>query len=478
MQTIKTAAIVVLLMTVMYGAYVSLTTPPDTLPPEVAELVMDGSGFDIEHGLPESLGGLEINTGVPESGSGASGFAVSSGVPEGQALPPGQGTFARIDSAGTPAGTFASPYSPAGEVGSEAIADANSYALTGGVSAQLSDSDERSDLTIHQPDDNDIPNHNTTIASLASASTHKATSPKGAPTQYPSTNMSFELPEPNQASSGQAFDPSAASATSVTASVSDDASSIQNQVNIESAADLSAASSSHTNIGLANAFKAADAQYASDQRKEALATLSLFYNTPNLSPAEREELLGRLDPLAAEVIYSKRHLLEQAYRIGHHETLMQIAVRYEVPWQLLANINGIQDPITVLPGTELKVVRGPFRAEVDLTRLELTLFVGELYAGRFPIAVGNDPAPQPGTFTIQDKQSERTYYDANGTAAPPNSPNNPYGTLWLDLGRQLCIHGSPYATKPSPQGCISVAADYADDLYGILTQGSSVTIRR
>ncbi len=237
-------------------------------------------------------------------------------------------------------------------------------------------------------------------------------------------------------------------------------------------------SSGTSDLGLVNAIRTADIQYAEDKRKDALATLSIFYNTPNLSGEQRSELLSRLDPLARDVIYSRRHLLEQPHRVGQNETLMQIAARYEVPWQLLANINQIKDPVTVLPGTELKVVRGPFRADVSVSQKELTLFLGDLYAGRFPIGVGNDPAPKAGTFTVQDKQTSRTFYDAAGAPVPPGSPNNPYGEVWLDLGGQLCIHGSPSTTSPSEKGCISLAADYADDLYGILSQGSSVTIRR
>ncbi|WP_231615832.1 L,D-transpeptidase family protein [Novipirellula artificiosorum] len=458
MQTLKTAAVVVLLMTVMYGAYVSLTTPPESLPPEVAELVLDEGGFDIESGLPESLGSLGISSGSPAA------------------------TASMNDSAD---GIYRNEMNQIG---------GQSYNVSDGVSAQMSDSGSVSDLTIYQPDDAALPQRNTP-ASFASASLNNT--PPNDGMNYPSTSMSFDMPNPSQmdasldaggaptdlgATDIAAFDPSLDSTPAVTAvaSGSGTSTSLSDPVSQTGAVAGSEfpGGPSKPNLGLTNAIRTADQQYASDQRKEALTTLSLFYNTPDLSVSERSELLGRLDPLAAEVIYSKRHLLEQAYRVGHHETLMQIAVRYEVPWQLLANINGIEDPITVLPGTELKVVRGPFRAEVNLSSKELTLFLGDLYAGRFPIAIGNDPSPKPGTFTVQDKQSERTYYGASGGTIPSGNPNNPYGNLWLDLGSQLCIHGSPYATKPSEQGCISVAADYADDLYGILTQGSSVTIRR
>ncbi|GAA5504772.1 L,D-transpeptidase family protein [Novipirellula caenicola] len=453
MQTLKTAAIIVLLMTVMYTAYMSLTTPPDSLPPEVERIVMDEGGLDIESGLPESLGEMEISGGVPES----SAIADSGGPTFG-------GSFADL-----PDADFEQPgMSPSG-------------ASPSGVSIQLSDSHGNDNLTVHQPSDDapaymDLGAGSGTQASLASAST--SVSAPAASSGYAATDMKFDMPDPTSDENklpehaAVGFDPSAGTDTAM-ANLADADDSDDSIATVSGVSDPT-----KNNIGLANALQLADEQYKSDQRKEALETLSLFYHTPNLPAAQRQELLSRLDPLAAEVIYSRRHLLEQPHRVGHHETLMQIAVKYEVPWQLLANINGIDDPITVLPGTELKVVRGPFRADVDLGKKEMTLFLGDLYAGRFPIAVGSDPQPRPGTFTVQDKQSERPFYGVSGSPIPANSPDNPYGSLWLDLGGQLCIHGSPYATRPSDQGCISVAADYADDLYGILTQGSSVTIRR
>jgi lipoprotein-anchoring transpeptidase ErfK/SrfK len=307
---------------------------------------------------------------------------------------------------------------------------------------------------------------------------------------YPNTNQTFQIPDPNQVKSsfGRTTDaidqpktdlvPTDLALAGGNADSSMTGSSAISQTTALDARDAAPSGSQGSNTGLANALRLADKQYSADKPEEALATLSIFYNTPNLSGEERAELLSRLDPLARDVIYSQRHLLEQPHRVGQNETLMEIAARYEVPWQLLANINQVQDPVTILPGTELKVVRGPFRAEVNLSMNELTLFLGDHYAGRFPIGVGTDPAPKPGTFTIQDKQTERTYYNRAGSPVPPGTPGNPYGNIWLGLGGQLCIHGSPSASSPTDKGCISLAADFADDLYGILSQGSSVTIRR
>ena len=442
MQTLKTAAIVVLLMTVMYGAYVSLTTPPEPLPADVQSM-LDFSEEDslvIDSGLPESLEQLEIN--APSAGPDAAPADIPAGSPSvGVAAAPSPGEFAM-----------------AGQDDLTAEIDDAS-----GVSTSLSDT-EIASVDIG--------------GNLAPQAGPSATAPN-----YPNTGATFELPDPNSvaatfeaANAAQPAVPPSdfALASGTSASPASDAPPPSAEIQT---AEL-AGDSLTPNLGLSNAIQTADNQYMDDKRREALATLSIFYNAPNLSGEQRSELLSRLDPLAREVIYSKRHLLEQPHRVGQNETLMDVAAKYEVPWQLLANINQIKDPVTILPGTELKVVRGPFRAEVNLRLKELTLFLGDLYAGRFPIDVGTDPMPKPGTYTIQDKQTAKTYYNRAGSPVPPGSPDNPYGNAWLDLGGQLCIHGSPSTTSPTNQGCISLAADYADDLYGILSQGSSVTIRR
>jgi lipoprotein-anchoring transpeptidase ErfK/SrfK len=180
------------------------------------------------------------------------------------------------------------------------------------------------------------------------------------------------------------------------------------------------------------------------------------------------------------VIYSTEHHVREPHKVGGSETLMDVASRYSVPWQLLKNINGISDPEVLDPGTELKIVSGPFRAHVNLAKGELTLFAGRLYAGRFPISVGQDPTPAPGDYLVRDKQIERTYYARDGRTIPGEHPENPYGNVWIDLGGEMCIHGSPPSTSRSNErlGCISLSPIDAADVFGILSQGSKVKIIR
>jgi hypothetical protein len=230
------------------------------------------------------------------------------------------------------------------------------------------------------------------------------------------------------------------------------------------------------------AWRSAQGQIEQQQLRLALRTLSIYYDSPDLTATENQRLLDVLDPLAGHVIYSADHLVEPAYEVRRDETLYEIAERYQVPWQLLKNINGIKDPAILVPGTKLKVLRGPFRAEVRLlegSQGELTLFLNELYAGRFPVSVGNDPPPLPGKYLVRDKQEGRDYYPRNRAMIPARHPSNPYGQWWLDLGSEIAIHSSPTSASGGESlGCISLSPIDAADVFGILSRGSSVVIRR
>ncbi|MCM2371024.1 L,D-transpeptidase family protein [Aporhodopirellula aestuarii] len=445
MQTLKTSAIVVLMMTVLYGAYVSMTTPPDPLPQGVESLLVE-SGMD---SLPDDFGSFGIDDGTP---TGFEDFDM-----------PGQADQAdtSLASASGPSMDFNSIDQTYADLESNLDPAAADYQTE---SFQMSDLDPPATST----------RNGGRLPEVDDSSMGIAISPEPG-REYPSTGADFNLPDPNVA-----IRMADHSLSSPMTTATDSLGSFELPGGPDRSREMPGANSAASEVaaaGLANAIATADRQFAEDRRREALATLSLFYETPNLTSEQREQLLVRLDPLARDVIYSAEHLLEQPHRVGPNETLMDIAQKYDVPWQLLANINGVSDPVTVLPGTDLKVVRGPFRADVDLDNKELTLFLGDLYAGRFPVGIGNDPEPRPGTYTIQEKKSAKTYYDMAGTPIPPGSPRNPYGSMWIDLGQGISLHGSPKSDSATNEGCISIAGNYSRDVFGILSEGSSVTIR-
>lgn len=447
-QTIKTAIVVLLMMTVAYGCYVSFTSSPEPLPDHIVNLIEESGGFDglgVDPGMPESISGR----GAQAAFEGGSSVSFSDAFPD-----PTDGDASFDDEAASLAPSFQN-VSADDPTGGMAVA---------GTDVQPSPTESAAAKSYPTTP---VPNLN-----LPDPRTIEGLPPEIGPDGNRAVSWNADSPAekprrdliPSLEGLGGNDRPSpTSSSTPGKSPVADTESS---------------PASSGINQGLANAIRVADRQFQADQPAEALATLSLFYDTPGLSESERQSLLSRLDPLAAIVIYSRRHLLEKPHRVGPSETLMEVASRFELPWQLLANINAIDDPVTVLPGTELKVVRGPFRAEVDLDRRELTIFLGELYAGRFPVRVGSNPAPREGSFQVLDKQASKTFFDRDGSPIPADDPRNPYGNVWIGLGDQLCIHGSSDPAQASDAGCISLKSRDAEDLFGILGQGSTVTIRR
>ena len=232
-------------------------------------------------------------------------------------------------------------------------------------------------------------------------------------------------------------------------------------------------------------MNAVQQKLAEGKLAEAHLALSKLYANPDLPPDQTKQINDLLDRLAGTVIYSRQHLLEPPYVTRQGDTLANVAQRYSVPWQLLARINGLMPPGATndaegtkdqpLPlGMELKVVRGPFDAVVDLDRHELTLMLNERYAGRFRIGVGRDQPLLDGNYTVQDKTLNPAYRGAN-------DPNSPPSGAWIGLGDRIGIHGvsDPQGIgRDDNRGAICVDDRDLQDLYGILSVGSRVTIRR
>lgn len=194
----------------------------------------------------------------------------------------------------------------------------------------------------------------------------------------------------------------------------------------------------------------------------ALEKLSQRYDDPSLSPAEYEQIVDLLDQIAYAVIYSPESVLEPAYVVQQGDTLQRIAQSYGVPWQLLARINGISDPNALVPGQRLKVLRGPFDAEVDLKRREMTLKLHGLYAGRFalPRVLGAD-------------QLESTYFVEDKSTVP--------GDWWIRLSGGAEIRGEHALHQPvrtPPPAVLAVEADQIENLHTILSIGSRIRILR
>ncbi len=494
MQTIKTAVVVVLLLAVCYGAIVALNAPDPKLPPELEQWAEQGE-LDLSMD-PGEMVAIEMPQpkSAPYSSNGTLRTEELANTPN--QLPT---SLPKFDLQGSHVQSNSSPQSQYEPGKSESLIP------------ELAGPDGPMVLLEHSPASSSQPNIKPQTASESNSPGLLASSASlpnvSAPTlpSFPSTNHTASptalpghltsassggvatLPSSTNTSLGSAHSvatstpPSLAGINTLSLNLPENptsaAESLQNGGNLQSP---NTATSKLPTMSFGNAREQTLKLAKEGKLKDALFTMSMFYDSVELTRDEHVDMLAILDALAAEVIYSRQHLLEKPYRAVPGDTVDSIAIKHSITRELLVRINGLDNSNVVLPSTELKVVRGPFRAEVDLTRGELTLLVGELYAGRFPISVGQDPFPREGTFEIVDKRIDRSYYGAGSNPIPANDPRNPYGGYWLNLGQDMCIHGTAEmaTTELSKAGCISLAPIDAADVYAILAQGTKVRVHR
>ena len=214
---------------------------------------------------------------------------------------------------------------------------------------------------------------------------------------------------------------------------------------------------------------------------QALLLLSDWYGDPSLTIQETQELSVLLSQLAGTVIYSTESLLEPPYVVQPGETLQDIAQRYSVPWQLLARINGVAEPQALQPGQSLKVVRGPFSAMIDLSERRLTLMLDRHYAGQFPVEVDPANTIEEGHWSISQKLL--TPGDVPMVGSSARSSSEQYSIMLANaagMGQPAVLRsGNSPAAAGEPVGrVLRLNTTDVQDIYGILSLGSSVTIRR
>ncbi len=204
---------------------------------------------------------------------------------------------------------------------------------------------------------------------------------------------------------------------------------------------------------------------------EVLRAMSRFYGDSRYSAEDLAELTNILVQAATQVIYSQQSFLEPAYVIQPGDTLEKIAAQYQIPAEFIARVNGLQAPYELQPGTQLKVVRGPFQAIVWLDRHEMVLTLRGLFAGRFWIGVGGDLAVKDGDFQFGRKMQD------------PASLSGGNGFEFMQFAGEgnptLKVHAADASQigTNAPSGGILMTQVDIDSLGALLGPGSQLIMR-
>jgi len=231
----------------------------------------------------------------------------------------------------------------------------------------------------------------------------------------------------------------------------------------------------------ATSWAEAHDKLAAGRFAEALATLSTWQDDPSLGLEESQRLDDLLSQLAGSVIYSQQDLLLPPHIVAPGDTLQSIAAQLGVPWQLLAKINGVDDPERLIPGEHLKVLRGPFDAVVSVSRRRLSLQVGGNYAGSFPVVIGRQIQERVG--------SSLAVVDVRRGDAPSSAPAAATQVSFVgSSGSRSIVLGDGISIEPAedpaavadaaPAASLVVAARDLDEIIDILGPGSHVLVRK
>lgn len=470
MQTIKTAVVVALLLAVCYGAFVALNAPDPELPDSIREWASEQLELEdlVEIDIGSELASMDSAVPVSPDALFTGSPSQASAAAQANAAQPGNG--ARIGQSMGPAVPGSPPSLNPPQLSPPALAPGTSIPAnfpSGADSAATQNAtDSRvpalqvssaasgiggNNLSSLAPGESSLPN----LDGIPQLGSFPALETPVTANSLVSSNTGHPIPE---------FELATSKASQASGNVADAVGQALPHV----APALKFSVAREQSLTMAN----------QGELREALEMLTPYYQSPELGSDEHKDLVDLLDALSREVIYSPRHLLLPAHVCKPADTVASVAEQYKMSPELLNAVNSLGDSKAILPGSKLKVIPGPVNATVSLSNKELTLFVGQLYAGRFPISIGSDPSPKEGAFEVVDRQTNRTYYGTGAVVLQASDPRNPYGGFWLNLGDDLCIHGTPEMASSDLEnaGCLSLAPLDAKHVYAILTVGSQVTI--
>lgn len=203
---------------------------------------------------------------------------------------------------------------------------------------------------------------------------------------------------------------------------------------------------------------------------------TVYWANPHWRPSIKE----RIEKTANAIYFDPKPQFLQPYVVKPNDQFAVFAKHYNVPWQYLARLNQV-DPKKIRPGQQLKVIKGPFSAIIELNAFVLTVHAYGYYVRAYPIGIGKDGATPLGKFSVLNKVTNPQYTDPQGHVIDGDDPNNPLGERWLDLGKGYGIHGTIARNsigKAESRGCIRLRNEDVEEVYDMLAVGSEVTIRR
>jgi LysM repeat protein len=179
-----------------------------------------------------------------------------------------------------------------------------------------------------------------------------------------------------------------------------------------------------------------------------------------------------------------------SYRVSSGDLLTKIGEMYNVPYEILMQINGIDRPELLRAGATLKVINGPFNAIVYRSTFTMDLYLQNTYVKSYKVGLGKAGMETPtGRWHVKEggKLVKPIWTDpVSGKTYHPEDPDYPLGSRWIALEgiegaavsrTGFAIHGTKDPEQigsPGSQGCIRLHNGDAITVYNLMMPGMSL----
>jgi len=213
-----------------------------------------------------------------------------------------------------------------------------------------------------------------------------------------------------------------------------------------------------------------------------------------MTPEYRAGVKQKMTELAEQWLFSSTvfpgDTLTEMYTVKPGEALATIGKRYNVPYEILMQINKIKRAESLQAGQNLKVIKGPFNVQVCKSTFTLDLYLGgNMYVKSYKVGLGAPGSETPsgrwsvapaGKFVFPqwtDPATKRVY--------KPSDPDYPLGSRYIAIrgleahNKELegfALHGTKEPEsigKRSSQGCVRLFNGDVIEVYNLLVPEKS-----
>ena len=192
----------------------------------------------------------------------------------------------------------------------------------------------------------------------------------------------------------------------------------------------------------------------------------------------------------------------QTYKANNNESLIEIARKYDLGYNEIADANPDLEPFVPGEGIPVKIPTSWILPDVtsyegiviNLSEMRLYYFFiegGSRFVTTFPIGIGKEGNNTPtGNFRVIEKIENPSWYVPESIKKEkpylpkvlPPGPDNPLGSHAIRLSsRTILIHGTnkPWGVgRRASHGCIRLYPEDIPKLFELVPEGSPVTIVR